>query len=153
MGLTTAQALARHYREEQTWWKAMEALPTAGPQGLDTVEGMGPTVVTALQAFVADERNRLPVHSLREAVDVQPEGGGAVSGEGSSGNEREVVESPATGKSILFTGTLTGMSRSKAEARARELSPCQSRPSVGRWMSWRWEPGRGARRRKRGNWA
>eukprot|EP00624_Nannochloropsis_granulata_P005009 evm.model.NODE_35332_length_10244_cov_15.212905.3 len=182
VGLTTAQAIARHFGSVANWWRAMQELeketevmvdeeeeeeekevdkleeaqeeegkvqiedgavknkknkgilnkpekkkaakPKESAGGLETIDGIGPTVIGSLRAFVRDERNRRTVEALLREVQVENEGGQGQSnaGEGVEAGRMGVpIEGPLVGKTVLFTGTLCSMTRSEAEAKARQL--------------------------------
>jgi DNA ligase (NAD+) len=180
VGLTTAQAIARHFGSAANWWRAMQELekeveveeeeeeeedleeeevldeeeadngddddrtakkkkkaaaknkpkkknavkPNENAGGLETIEGIGPTVIGSLRAFVRDERNRRTVEALMQEVQVTSEGGqgqGDATEGGEAGGMVVPTEGPLVGKTVLFTGTLDSMTRSEAEARARQL--------------------------------
>lgn len=72
------------------------------------VAGIGPEVASALADFWAEPHNRALVHDLL--------------GEVSPAEVRlETRESPVSGKTIVFTGTLESMGRDEAKARAEAL--------------------------------
>ena len=100
--------------------KAKKEEPSAG--GLETIEGIGPTVIDSLRDFVRDERNRRTVEALMREVQVTGEGGTM---RGEPGDDATApptgADGPLAGQTVLFTGTLESMTRSEAEARARQL--------------------------------
>ena len=70
--------------------------------------GVGPEVADALIDFFAEEHNRSAVRDLLSLLDVQPV-------------VHRTLESPVTGKTLVFTGTLETLSRDEAKAQAEAL--------------------------------
>lgn len=127
VGEVTARDIARAVAD----WEALEALldalrdlslePALGetPEkhakrlalaraALVGVGGVGPEVASALAAFWAEPHNRALVHDLLTEVRPEPV-------------QHESRDSPIAGKTLVFTGTLTAMSRDEAKARAEAL--------------------------------
>ena len=114
VGQATAKLLARRYGSFAHWVAEMEQ--AADPESeawraLNDIHGIGESMAADLVAFFREPHNREIVEDLRsvlkeitdyEAVAVQ-------------------AGSPIAGKSVVFTGTLTAMSRSEAKARAEAL--------------------------------
>lgn len=89
---------------EEKHWKRVAADRAA----LVGVGGVGPEVASALADFWSEPHNRDLVHSLLS--EVQP-----------AEVRLETRESPVSGKTIVFTGTLEKMGRDEAKARAEAL--------------------------------
>lgn len=111
VGQATAKLLARHYHTLEGWSAAMRAAATdrtgAAWTDLIAVEQIGPTVAGEIADFFAEPRNI-------EALD-------ALLGELETVEEhvvRAATDSPVAGKTVVFTGTLTTMTRAEAKARA-----------------------------------
>jgi DNA ligase (NAD+) len=112
VGEITARLLARNYGAAEAFVKAMRAAG-ADRQGeafaeLDNIEGIGPTVATAIADFFAEKHNVKVVGELLDEVSPEP---------------LEAIDhaSPISGKTVVFTGTLEQMTRSEAKARAERL--------------------------------
>ena len=74
-------------------------------QELLDIEDIGPSVSADLVAFFTEEHNRDELYALENALRVRP-------------FVKEVVdENPLTGKTVVFTGTMTRMSRAEAKRR------------------------------------
>lgn len=111
--------------------KKRRAKPPVEAAGMDAIEGIGPILIESLRAFARDERNRHTVDALLRLVEVTDEGrgggssasrGGATEGAGVGSGERgSPPPQLLAGQTVLFTGTLTGMTRAEAEARVRQL--------------------------------
>lgn len=104
--------------------KKRKAKPPLEAAGMDGIEGIGPILVESLRAFARDERNRRTVEALLQLVEVSDEGhGGSGGGAPSAAAGTSGEESPQllAGQTVLFTGTLAGMTRAEAEARVRQL--------------------------------
>ena len=89
---------------EEKHWKRVAADRAA----LVGVGGVGPEVASALADFWSEPHNRDLVHALLS--EVQP-----------AEVRLETRESPVSGKTIVFTGTLEKMGRDEAKARAEAL--------------------------------
>ncbi len=113
VGQQTARLLARHYRSFPRWSEAMTA---ARDQESDTwrelndIHGIGESMATDIIGFFAERHNRTVLEDLLRYVTVADYDGGRAAG-----------DSALAGKTVVFTGTLTAMSRSEAKARAEAL--------------------------------
>ncbi len=101
IGEKAAQVLA-------TQFGSIEALMAAEEQGLVAVREIGPVAAHALAEFFRLPQSRALVERLRQMEVVVTER--AVPG-----------PKPLSGKTFVFTGELTGMTRAQAEARVRQL--------------------------------
>ncbi len=113
VGEVTAKLLARHYRSLARWRRAMtEAADDAGEawRELNDIHGVGEDLAAELVGFFAERHNRTVLDDLAKEVTVIDYEAPA-----------SASHSPITGKTIVFTGTLTEMSRSEAKARAEAL--------------------------------
>lgn len=114
VGEQTAKDLAKAYSSFPEFRKAVDAAVSGG-QGseayadIDNIEGIGETVVDALLDFFSEPHNIAAVDALLDHIEVEP-------------YERvAAVSSPVTGKTVVFTGTLTRLSRPEAKAQAERL--------------------------------
>jgi DNA ligase (NAD+) len=113
VGQATAKLLARHYGTLKNWWKAMEAArdpESEAYRDLTAIEGIGPSLAADLIEFAAEKKNREAMAELQKEVTVEDFVAPKVS-----------AKSPLAGKTVVFTGTLSAMSRSEAKARAEAL--------------------------------
>ncbi len=111
IGETTARLLAKTYGSAEEFIAALEKSgDQAGPayQELLSVDGIGETVAEAVAEFFAEAHNRDAVDRLLEQVRPQA-------------FEAPNEESPVTGKTVVFTGSLEKMTRNEAKARAESL--------------------------------
>jgi DNA ligase (NAD+) len=111
VGEVTAKLLARHYRQ---WDAFATAVRNAAQEGEDraallSLHGIGEVVADALIDFFNEPHNQHAISALREEVEVRDE-------HREETNER----SPLHSKTLVFTGTLTRMSRSEAKMRAEK---------------------------------
>jgi DNA ligase (NAD+) len=83
---------------------SLAALSTASPEALGAVAGVGPAIARSVSEYFADERNRAMLDKMRRAG-VAPEEAAPASG-------------PLAGKTVVLTGTFSGLSREAAERRA-----------------------------------
>lgn len=110
IGDITAKMLARHYGGFAAFTKAMEALAQGNEtwNDLTAIDGMGEIAASALCEFFQEPHNTKLVQTLGEELDVQDA-------------EAVASNSPVSGKTVVFTGTLTKMTRNEAKARAEAL--------------------------------
>ena len=112
VGETTAKLLARFYGTMDSFRAAMlEAAKGKDADAfkeLDAIEGIGEVVAEAIADFFAEPHNVRVVDDLLKEVSPQP---------------LEAVDSTSAvaGKTVVFTGTLTLMTRNEAKARAERL--------------------------------
>ena len=112
VGETTARVLARVYVSADQWVTAMTEA-AEGPESvaysdLVGIDGIGGAAADAAVGFFKDERNAKIVAGLLEQVTVEP-------------LEEVASQSPISGKTVVFTGTLERMTRSEAKDRAERL--------------------------------
>ncbi len=112
VGEATARLLARHYGTLAHWREAMAEAADAESEAhadLINIDGIGPSVAADILAFVDEPHNQEVLDDLEDQLEIQ-----AVAAPRTSG-------SPVAGKTVVFTGTLTAMTRSEAKARAESL--------------------------------
>ena len=111
VGEETAKDLARAYGSMEAFTGAMERL-AAGDQAarseLTSIDGIGDTVANALTEFFAEDGNLAVYHALLKEVTPQPP-------------ERAAQDTPVSGKTVVFTGSLERMTRDEAKAMAERL--------------------------------
>jgi DNA ligase (NAD+) len=129
IGESTAKALAREYGDADTWLAQMlqarderktnnaptkkeKAAAEIGPAygRLCNVTDIGVTTADKIVTFFAEGHNVGIIRELIAEVEVQP-----------FRAARVASDSPFTGKTMVFTGTLSSMSREEAEAKAESL--------------------------------
>ena len=116
IGSATARLLALHYGSLESLRQSLQsiAIEDGKPAGdewesLVAIDGLSVTVAAPLVLFFSQVHNRAVVDGLLAAgVRVQPA-------------ERPAAASPLSGKSVVFTGKLSGLSRAEAKARAQQL--------------------------------
>ncbi len=111
VGETTAKALARHFGTFEALREAARSGLDAGSDAraeIDAIDGIGDAVADAVIQFFAEPHNETMLDELLAAVTPTP-------------LERAVSDSPVAGKTVVFTGTLTRMSRDEAKAMAERL--------------------------------
>ena len=110
VGQATARILALHY-------DSLDKLLTAIAPGADSeaamtelveIDQVGALMVSDIITFFLAQANRDMVIDLASEVTIIPP-------------DRPADDSPVSGKTIVFTGTLAGMSRAEAKARAESL--------------------------------
>lgn len=109
VGETTSALLARSYGS----WSAVEEMAHAVADGdeqvreqLLSIDGIGETVADALARFFAETHNREILERLLAQVEIEDA-------------ERPTSDSPVSGKTVVFTGTLERMTRDEAKAMAQ----------------------------------
>ncbi|MEX2691957.1 NAD-dependent DNA ligase LigA [Rhizobium mongolense] len=112
VGETTAKLLARSYGTYETFAAAMkEAAPLSGDawNDLNAIEGIGEIVARAIVEFYKEPRNVEVISALLSEVTPQEA-------------ERPVTsDSPVSGKTVVFTGSLEKFTRDEAKAKAESL--------------------------------
>ena len=111
VGQTTARLLAKTYETHERLLDAlMKAQDAESDAWLDLVDidGVGPKVAQTLVAFFAEQHNNDVVNSLVAHLDIQP-------------FDMPEDDSPVSGKTVVFTGTLERMTRAEAKAKAESL--------------------------------
>lgn len=106
VGEVTARDLAKAFGTLDALLDAVKS--EEGRQELETISGIGPVVAAALGDFFGEKHNREVVEDLLREVTVEP-------------YVFEATASEITGKTVVFTGNLEGMSRGEAKARAEAL--------------------------------
>lgn len=112
VGEVTAKRLAQHYIDVPQWREAMVlAADQTHPayQELLDIEDIGPSVSADLVEFFSEEHNRDELIALEAALRIQ------------KFVKQIVDENPLTGKIVVFTGTMTRMTRAEAKATAERL--------------------------------
>jgi len=112
IGSTNAKLLARHYGSIDAWRTAMTAVADGDESAIEelaAIDGVGSKLVDALRVFFAEPHNMTALDSLLAEIRVQ------------APRTEENRRSEFSGKTIVFTGTLTSMTRAEAKARAERL--------------------------------
>jgi DNA ligase (NAD+) len=114
IGETTAKDLANAYGTLDALGAAVDAAIAGGKgseayQDIDNIEGIGETVVDALIDFFAEQHNQEQLAALLKEVSVTPF------------VRVSEKDTPVTGKTVVFTGTLTKLTRNEAKAQAERL--------------------------------
>jgi DNA ligase (NAD+) len=97
MGPAASVALATHFGH-------LDRIEAATEEELAAVEGVGPTIASAVREWFADESNRAVVQKLRDA------------GVNMVGPDAPELPQNLVGLSVVVTGTLDGFTRDEAEA-------------------------------------
>ncbi len=110
VGEITAKLLAQHYGSFAAWFAAMEQLPEGSEimEQLDNIDGIGATVIEALFDFFREPHNMEIVRALAKELRV-------------ADADKVAADSPVSGKTVVFTGTLARLTRAAAKARAEAL--------------------------------
>ena len=111
MGDSTARLLARNYGSAKVFIKAMLGASDTESKAfneLDAIDGIGDVVAREIAEFFAEKHNREEIERLLDQIDVEDA-------------EKPKTNSPVTGKTVVFTGSLEKMTRNEAKARAESL--------------------------------
>lgn len=113
IGIDTARVLARNYETAETLFAQFDRLvaydEVANAEML-AIDGIGPAVVSEARRFFSNDSNRAAVEALLSRVTVEAVSAPTID-----------ADSVLAGKTVVFTGTLTQMSRAEAKARAEAL--------------------------------
>jgi DNA ligase (NAD+) len=107
VGEATAKRLARHYGSLEAWRQATV-------EDLTNIEDIGPTVASEILDFLAEPHNSCGLDALVAAMR-------ALGGRVEDAVALDASSSPVAGKTVVFTGTLTTVTRQEAKARAEAL--------------------------------
>jgi DNA ligase (NAD+) len=111
IGEANAKLLARHYGRFAAWRDAMIAAQMIGSDArleLGVISGIGPSIAEDLVGFFAEPHNLALLETLDTQLSIEDETG-----------PRD--NTPLTGKTIVFTGTLETITRPEAKARAEAV--------------------------------
>ena len=111
IGEANAKLLARHYGTYENWRAAMIAATEVGSDArleLGSIVGIGPAIAEELVDFIAEPRNRATLDELAALLTIEPD-------------QASGAAAILAGKVIVFTGSLTAMSRQEAKARAEAM--------------------------------
>ncbi len=109
VGEVVAERLAAHYGSWEAFERMLENAVDRDSDAwaeLNAIEGVGSTIADSLVSAVEDERTRRIINDLAAELDIREV------------EARRPVASRISGLSIVFTGTLEGMTRAEAKARA-----------------------------------
>lgn len=105
IGEVTAKLLAREYGSAENWFAAMKNLDS---ERLQNINGIGGIVAKSLADFFAEEHNVEIVEKLLSELRV-------------ADAKKIESDSQVSGKTVVFTGSLTKMTRAEAKERAESL--------------------------------
>ena len=105
VGSEMADLLARQFL-------SVDLLAKASLDELTSIPGVGPQIASSIVDYLAVEQNREVIEKLRRA---------GVALEREAGPTDGSVNAPLSGRAFVITGTLSSMSRSRAEAWIKEL--------------------------------
>jgi DNA ligase (NAD+) len=111
VGEATAKTLAKHYGTVEAWFSALQtAFDTASDayQQLLSIDGIGVNMANDLIAFAAEPHNQQVIADLQQHLTILPY------------TETALNNTPLTGKTVVFTGTLQTMTRAEAKAKAEQ---------------------------------
>lgn len=111
VGETTARALARGYGSWEAFHDACLRLAKGDPEAraeMDAMDQIGDAVIDALSDYFAEPHNVQVVERLTKQVRVLDA-------------QKPRMDTPLAGKTVVFTGTLTSMTREEAKALAERL--------------------------------
>lgn len=118
IGQATARLLARHYLSYANWRKNLEAAQCKESDAyaeLMSIHGLGHRMVDDMLNFIAEAHNQIVLDGLAGSAELP---GGLLT---ITDFDRPALDSPVSGKTVVFTGTLETMGRSEAKAQAESL--------------------------------
>lgn len=89
--------------------RAAQQFPSDAYLDIASLDGIGEVVTEALVEFFSEEHNRRALDDLLAQITVAPY------------QAPQVAQSPVTGKTVVFTGTLSQITRNEAKAQAERL--------------------------------
>lgn len=139
VGQTTSDLFSRTFVKWDEFWQAVEAARDnpEGPeeQALTSIDGIGGAAVGALKDFASEPHNQDMMAELMSEMTILD-------------GEAPASESPVSGKTVVFTGTLEAMTRDEAKARATSLGAKVSGSVSGRTDILVAGPGAGSKLKK-----
>ena len=113
VGEISAGLFARTFGDWESFWSTVEAAARDGSDSpawndLVSIDGLGAAAAGALTDFAREAHNTDMLADLLSEIDVLPA-------------EAASTDSPVSGKTVVFTGTLEQMTRDEAKARATAL--------------------------------
>lgn len=111
IGQETGKLLARYYGDYESWEAAMIVAQDKESEAygdLLSIDGIGAVMADAIVDFFAESHQRKMVDDLVKHLEI-------------IAPEAIVADSPVSGKTVVFTGTLTKMTRAEAKAKAESL--------------------------------
>ena len=113
VGEVTSGLFARAFSTWNAFWTAVLTAVEQGPDGpawaeLTAIDGIGNAAAGALTDFAREPHNLEMLAALLSEVDIEDA-------------EQADSDSPVTGKTVVFTGTLEEMTRDEAKAQATRL--------------------------------
>jgi DNA ligase (NAD+) len=139
VGQTTSDLFSRTFVEWDEFWRVVEAARDNpdGPeeQALTSIDGIGGAAVGALKDFASEAHNQEMMAELMVEMTILD-------------GEAPASESPVSGKTVVFTGTLEAMTRDEAKARATSLGAKVSGSVSGRTDILIAGPGAGSKLKK-----
>ena len=106
VGAATARLLAQNYGTFEHFMTEMKAKETGA---LVTIDGIGASMATDMVEFFQEEHNLKIIEQLLQEITVEEY------------HDDSRSDSPLSGKTVVFTGTLEKMTRSEAKALAQKL--------------------------------
>ncbi|HEY2133556.1 MAG TPA: NAD-dependent DNA ligase LigA [Acetobacteraceae bacterium] len=110
IGEANAKLLARHYGSFANWREQMLAAVAIGSEArsdLGSIIGIGPSIAEELADFFMEPRNVATIDELAGMLAIE--------------NTTQAADGLLAGKIVVFTGTLSTMSRPEAKAMAEQL--------------------------------
>ncbi len=111
IGQNTAKLLSQNYISYDNWTQEMKKAcdkESDAYQELLNIDGIGGKAADSITDFFREKHNTDLLAQLAEQIEI-------------TDTEQQDSDSPLTGKTIVFTGTLAKMSRSEAKARAESF--------------------------------
>lgn len=111
VGMETAKLMAKHYPTFAQWQEAMLAAQDESGEAygeLLSIDGVGAVMARAIIQFFAEPHNRELLDALLPHLQIETA-------------EATQADSPVSGKTVVFTGTLARLSRDEAKASAERL--------------------------------
>src|SRR3989344_3381114 len=112
IGRVTAHLLAERYGTFDAWWGAMKEAcckDSSAYTQLVAIERIGEIVATSLTNFVGEPKNDVQVEALIPHLTLRPV------------RKTTMKSHPFSGKTMVFTGTLSHMTREEAQKKVRAL--------------------------------
>jgi DNA ligase (NAD+) len=111
IGENTAKLLATNYLSFDNWYEEMIKVAYNKDESIEKlliIDGIGHKAVASIQEFFTEEHNIKIIRMLSSIVNVND-------------FQKSTTSSPIAGKTVVFTGTFTNLTRSEAKAQAEKF--------------------------------
>ncbi|CAM9603462.1 unnamed protein product [Chrysoparadoxa australica] len=116
VGSHTANLVAAQFKSAEEWWGAASGTAQASVVAqLEGIPGVGPVAIASIKSFAKDPRNRAEVEALLSELLITATDGAASPAPIDAEELPPQAVGAMAGKTVVFTGVLSSLSRSQAQ--------------------------------------